>query len=189
MFRKHLGGFRWVAGRVGEKPIKHKGPTVWSSNHLNSIPVDFCSWETIAEDHWVVFPDEVVLHRVHLWGLWVGFWLCKFWELFSGPCHFLLRSAINGLPARARRLVMIKKDMLKAACFLCWRFSSLTGRVCFEWVTKRSLCWLGEQWTVSPRCGLFAFGCLISARMPLSLQSGIAATKAGLSSDGVEWDT
>ena len=37
-----------------------------------------------------------------------------------------------------------------------------------------------------PRCGLFAFGCLISARMPLSLQSGIAATKAGLSSDGVE---
>ena len=26
VFRKHLEGFRWVAGRVGEKPIKHKGP-------------------------------------------------------------------------------------------------------------------------------------------------------------------
>lgn len=45
VFGKHLEGFRGVAGTVGKKPIKHKGPIAWPlptslASHLNSILVD-----------------------------------------------------------------------------------------------------------------------------------------------------
>lgn len=71
---------------------------------------------------------------------------------------------------------MIKSGVLKAACLptlvvLCAGRLSLFGHFCFEWVTKRCWCLPEEQWTVSPRRGVFALCCLIRASVHLSLHN------------------
>lgn len=48
---------------------------------------------------------------------------------------------------------------------------SLFGHFCFEWVTNRCWCLPEERRAVSPRCGLFAFCCLIRASVHSSLHN------------------